>query len=114
MSDAQQTGPISVNHPVPREQLVEEGELVSFRKRDRTTGDTWWRESRTGLKRGDVHVEKIRAVCPKGRGAALAHYVNTSGFDSVEEWQAAIEELHGEIPETGFLYRVTEMYEVDS
>lgn len=111
MSEQQtQTGPITVNHPVPREQLIEEGVLVSFRKRDRTTGDTWWRESRTAPKRGDCTVEKLRAVVPKGRGKALGNFVTDSGFDSVDEWQDAIEELHGEMPEIGYLYRITERY----
>lgn len=100
------TGPILFADETARTQLVEYGETVTFRSAERTTGDTWWRESRTGLKQGDVHVAEIEAVDP-GKPDELEPYAPLSGFASVEEWQAAIRELNGELSD-GFLYRVTQ------
>lgn len=99
-------GPIIFANETARGQLEEDGEVVSFRTSDRTTGYTWWRESRTGPKRGDVHVE---CVVEDVDVRDLADYVELSGFDSVEDWQAAIRDVHGESARTGgYLYRVTE------
>lgn len=99
-------GPIVFAHPVARKQLVDEGEVVTFRKRDRTVGETWWRESRTGPKEGDVRVELIDDVDPRN-DLALADHRPLSGFRTTERWQAAIVETNGgELPERGFLYRV--------
>lgn len=77
-----------------------------YRSLERTTGDTWWRETRTELKQGDVHVTEVEAVDPS-QPDELEPYASLSGFDSVEDWQAAIRELNGELAE-GYLYRVTQ------
>lgn len=106
MSQAEQTGPIIVSHPVAQRQLREDGELITYRASERTTGETWWRESRTGEKQGDVRVEKVYPVVARGKAKGLNHYVQDSGFESVEAWQAAIRELNDGIPEIGYLYRV--------
>jgi hypothetical protein len=99
-------GPIIFSHRVPRAQLCNEGTVVTYRTSDRTTGETWWRKSRTGPKQGDVIVEEI------GVGdvsyLTLAAHVEESGFASVEQWLDAIREVH----ETrslagGHLYRAT-------
>lgn len=50
------TGPIIFNHPVARRQLVERNVVVTFRESERTVGETWWRETRTGEKKGDCRV----------------------------------------------------------
>ena len=100
------TGPILFSDETARTQLVEYGEAVTFRSSERTTGDTWWRESRTGTKQGDVHVAEIEPADPRNP-AALEPYAALSGFDSVEAWQDAIRELNGEMSD-GYLYRVTQ------
>lgn len=104
-SDSTHVGPIIMANETARRQLVGHGAVVTFRASERTTGETWWRESRTGPKKGDCTVERIGAVDPSER-AALRPYQPLSGFDSVRDWQDAIEELHGGLSE-GVLYRVT-------
>lgn len=102
--DTAHVGPIIFGNETARSQLVDEGEVVTFRATERTTGDTWWRETRTGPKRGDVRVELINPAEPKR--SALKPFARKSGFDSWREWQDAIEEVHGD-PSSGYLYRVT-------
>ena len=105
MSD-RRVGPIILSHPVAREQLVEHGAVVTFRNRDRTTGETWWRKSRTGPKRGGCIVEKIGAVAFGETLQPLFDHVEVSGFASVDAWLAAIGALHGGVPDRGWLFRV--------
>lgn len=99
-------GPIVFSDETARSQLVDEGVAVTFRASERTTGSTWWRESRTGEKRGDVEVERIEAVDPSD-DEALTPYRELSGFDTVEAWREAIRELNGGDVESGVLYRAT-------
>lgn len=98
-------GPIIFSDKIARKQLVEQGEVVTFRKTDRTTGETWWRETRCGTKEGDVLVEEIGEVDPANTEDLKPHRP-LSGFQSVREWQEAIQELNGELPDRGHLYRV--------
>jgi len=98
-------GPIIFADNTARAQLLDEGEVVTFRRSRRTTGDTWWRESRLGPKQGDVVVEEIQPVDPRDR-MTLQEYRDLSGFDSVKTWQRAMKKLNGSLPETGYLYRV--------
>lgn len=98
------TGPIIFSDETARNQLVNHGEVITFRKSERTTGETWWRKTRLGEKEGDVTVELEKVVEPCENG--LEQYVDLSGFDSVSEWQNAICELNGELPDRGYLYRV--------
>ena len=109
MTEAQSSGtvgPIIFANPTARQQLQTENEVVTFRKSPRTTGDTWWRESRLGPKQGDVEVTVIGEVDPSD-DRALNEYVELSGFESVDHWQNAIQSLNDTLPDTGFLYRVT-------
>ena len=99
-------GPIIFADETARRQLVEEGEVVTFRASRRTTGSTWWRRSRLGPKQGDVHVEEIGEV-DASDPSALKQYRPLSGFSSVAEWQQAIRNLNGQTPTDGILYRVT-------
>lgn len=96
-------GPIIFADPTARKQLVDEGEVVTFRVSQRTTGETWWRTSRTGTKEGDVHVAEI-GPADAADPDDLEPYAPLSGFGSVRDWQKAIEELNGTLGE-GFLYR---------
>jgi hypothetical protein len=97
------TGPIIFSDKTARSQLVEEGSVVTFRTTERTTGDTWWRKSRTGPKEGDCTVTHIGAIDPTNPDE-LAPYQDESGFQSVEAWREAIKELNGGLS-CGHLYR---------
>lgn len=98
-------GPIIFANETARGQLVNHGEVVTFRKSQRTTGKTWWRESRLGEKKGDVLVEEIGEAHPIGPD--LRPHWELSGFDSVPEWQDAIRSVNGSMPDKGYLYRAT-------
>lgn len=100
------TGPIIFSDHTARHQLLSEGEVVTFRKSKRTTGDTWWRESRLGPKKGDARVTEIGEVDPSDT-EALGEYRDLSGFESVTAWQGAIRDLNGSLPDNGLLYHVT-------
>lgn len=102
---ASHIGPIIFSNEIARSQLEEHGEVVTFRKSPRTTGDTWWRKSRLGPKQGDVVVSPITEVDPMNK-EVLSEYRSLSGFPSVEDWQHAIRSLNGLMPSTGYLYRV--------
>jgi hypothetical protein len=96
-------GPITFAREEPRRELFEAGEVYTFRAgAERTTGRTWARRRRNGQAIADVLVEQVAAMEPTA--AALAPYAARSGFDSVEDWQAAIRMMHGRLPE-GHLYR---------
>lgn len=99
-------GPIIFSDQTARSQLEKEGEVVTFRKTERTTGDTWWRQSRLGPKQGDVRVEEIGKVNPLN-DEELSPYREKSGFETVSAWQTAIKQLNGSVPSEGYLYRVS-------
>lgn len=103
--DSTHVGPIVFADADARRRLQQSGDVVTFRVSERTTGDTWWRKSRTGEKMGDCRVECIGAVDPSDRSVLMAYY-REAGFDSVSDWQDAIADLNGELTE-GYLYRVT-------
>ncbi len=105
------TGPILFSHETPREQLQQTGSVVTFRKTQRTTGDTWWRKTRTGEKCGDVHVAEIGTVDPSAE-EELKYLVHNSGFESVDQWQDAIAEVNGSMPDSGWVYLVTDLADV--
>ena len=99
------TGKIIFSDPRTREQLQREGEVVTFRVDQRTTGSTWWSETRLGEKKGDVFVEEITAAPPTPD--ALEPYRDRSGFETVADWIDTIERLNDNVPEEGYLYRAT-------
>lgn len=110
MSDPSATGtdrvgPIVFSDRQARGHLLNNGEVITFRPSDRTTGETWWRKSRTGEKMGDCTVRRVDRVDPRDRGD-LAGDAQRAGFRTAEDWQTAIEELHGELPDDGYLYYV--------
>jgi hypothetical protein len=97
-------GPIIFSNEQARSQLLEEGEVYTFRANKRTTGETWARASRTGPKIADVVVEEVCAI-PAPRPADLQdEWAAKSGFGSRSAWWEAIEELHG-TPQSGVVYR---------
>lgn len=106
MTDGGHVGPIIFSDDTARSQLRDHGDVVTFRKNERTTGETWWRVSRTGKKKGDVRVELLARVDPS-EDSALEPYVDSSGFADVDAWRDAIRSLNGELPDSGLLYRAT-------
>jgi len=99
------TGPIIFSHPAPRIQLRTAGMTVTFRESKRTTGETWWRETRTGPKEGDVIVRHLRECDPRDT-PLLRRCLEFSGFPSVENWREAMAGLNDGLPERGHLYEV--------
>lgn len=99
------TGKIIFSNATARRQLQREGEVITFRVNQRTTGSTWWSETRLGEKEGDVFVEEIGEVPPTP--SALEPYHDRSGFETPADWIDAIERLNGGLPESGYLYRTT-------
>lgn len=106
MSNSQHVGPIIFADETARRQLEKHGEVVTFRTSQRTTGDTWWRTSRTGPKEGDCHVAEIGPANPAVPCDRMERYAHLSGFDSLADWVDAIDALNGSVSE-GYLYRVT-------
>jgi hypothetical protein len=106
-SESNHVGPIVFSHAIPREQLQDVGDVITFRKSDRTTGETWWRKSRTGEKEGDCRVSCVVEDVDPQDTQLLEKYQPLSGFTSVEKWRDAIKELNGGLPDNGYLYRVT-------
>lgn len=97
-------GPIIFSNEQARTQLLEEGEVYTFRADERTTGETWARASRTGPKIADVVVEEVCAI-PAPRPTDLQdEWAANSGFGSRSAWWEAIEDLHG-TPQSGVVYR---------
>lgn len=98
-------GPIIFADETARTQLLDEGEVITFRASQRTTGDTHARWERTGSKQCDVHVTEVGQVNPTPE--ALRPYRPLSGFETVEAWRDAIADLNGDVPDGGYLYRAT-------
>ena len=99
-------GPIIFAHETARNQLLENGVVTTFRAEERTTGDTWWRDHRTGPKRGEVHVEHVAKLVPTED--ALEEFRTESEFATTADWRAAITDLNNGWTGMGHIYRVTE------
>lgn len=107
-----QVGPIMFGRERPRRQLLECEVVYSFRTRDRTTGETWARASRTGPKIADVTVENEKAI-RRPTKQNLAEWADQSGFESVDEWWDAIVDVHGDSHDVGVIYRVSRGHDRD-
>lgn len=104
--DTAHVGPIIFGDETARNQLLNEGEVYTFRVSDRTTGETWARASRTGTKIADVTVEKVCSI-PEPRAEDLAReWARKSGFGTPGAWWRAIEDVHGDVS-VGHVYRCT-------
>jgi hypothetical protein len=97
---------ISFRHDAAWKQLLAEFEVVTFRtdRRADPDGTTWCNRGDGEPKEFEVEVEEIGAVDPSVE--ALDEFVPQSGFESADAWLRAIEELNGDRPEEGWLYRV--------
>ena len=102
---------ISFSHEIPWQQLVENGEVVTFRKRRRKNPNcqTWCNRGRGQTKEFDVKIREIGEVEPDEE--TLSQYTDQSGFSSTESWIDAIQQLNGDVPESGWLYVVTPVTE---
>lgn len=96
MTVATHVGPVIFAEERPRNQLVERGRVYTVRGRERTTGDTWWRESRTGRKRGDCHIEFVEWFDALEL-ENFEQFVDESGFASARQWQDAGYRQHGSL-----------------
>lgn len=97
---------ISFSHEVPWRQIVENGEVVTFRKRRRKNPNcqTWCNRGRGQTKEFDVKIREVGEIEPTAE--SLAQYVDRSGFANTERWIDAIQQLNGSVPESGWLYLV--------
>jgi len=111
-SDSTQVGPVIFSDDTAHRQLISKAEVVTFRTDRRTTGTTWWRTSRTGPKRGDCHIDMIEPV-DASNDDELEPHLHLSGFDTVKDWQTAIESLNGTVG-GGFLYHVHLLSTIDN
>ena len=100
-----QVGPIIFGNPTARKQLLDNGEVYTFRTSDRTTGDTWARASRTGEKLVNVTVEQVASIDDPSPDSLREEWAFRSGFGTPEQWWDAIKDVHGP-PETGYVYHV--------
>jgi hypothetical protein len=98
---------ISFNNDIAWRQLVDHGEVVTFRKRRRENPncETWCNRGRGQTKEFDVKIEEIGKVVPERE--PLLPYLKRSGFETIDDWIGAIEELNSGNVESGWLYRVT-------
>lgn len=100
------TGPVIFSVDEARQQLESEGAVLTFRAKERTTGKTWYRYSRTGVKQGDVVVEKVSEIDP-AKIADLRPYAREAGFETAEDWIRRIREVNEGELRPGYLYHVT-------
>jgi len=110
-SETDRVGPVIMGHPIAKGQLESEGVVYSFRTSDRTTGETHYRYERTGTKQGDVVIARMTGEIEPTE-ETLRQYRRHSGFETVEEWLAAIAEVHGDA-ESGYVYRIELRGETD-
>lgn len=98
---------ISFSNDIAWSELVGEDEVITFRGRRRKRPDctTWCNRGRGQSKEFDVKIEEIDRMRPSKSN--LEPYVDKSGFDSVRSWQQAIRSLNREMPDQGWLYRVS-------
>lgn len=87
--------------------LDNEGYVFTYRKNRRSepNGDVWVNRGRgtSGVFYGECR--EVEREVPPAKDV-LNPYASESGFGTSDEWRAAIHELNGELPETGFIYRV--------
>lgn len=97
-------GPIVFADETARAQLLR-GRVATLRPDRRTVGETHARWARTGTKQADVVIREAGVVDPTDT-EALAPSRELSGFETVADWQAALRELHGDLPDRAYLYDV--------
>lgn len=87
--------------------LVTYGFVATFRpKRANSHGTDWVNRGRGEEKEFDCHIIELGKVEFGEDETVLEKCAEISGFGSKETWKHAIESLHGELPEEGFVYLV--------
>ena len=94
-----------------REYLLEHGKVYTYRKgfeKRRRIGRDWATDRRCGKKIADVDIRVVSSISRENLLGALSPFYGQSGLGTVENWIQAIKDLNrGEVPEYGWLYRVT-------
>ncbi len=103
-----------------REYLLENGKVYTYRKGLETRkqlGRDWATDRRCGKKIADVDIKAVSSISRENILEALRQsdedgpFYKQSGLGTVETWIQTIKDLNrGEIPESGWLYRVTGVF----
>ena len=99
-------GPVLFTREEPRAYLEQHGEVFTFRTSDRTTGGTHVRYERTGKKQHDCTIQKWGDVAGEDLDRHLDLLAEAAGFADGNEWREAIREIHGDVPDSGYIYHV--------
>lgn len=96
---------ITFSVPEARNQLLNEGEVYTFRwNRRKHIGKDWANSGRGTKKIANVYIEEMFEAEPR---LALSPYVEKSGFKNLWDWQCIITNMMKDAYGTGWLYRVT-------
>ena len=99
-------GPVIFSNRKARSHLERHGEVYTFRTSDRTTGETHVRYERTGKKQYDCLIHKYADVAFEELEDTLDALHAEAGFSSGDGWREAIREMHGDVPDEGYIYHV--------
>lgn len=98
---------ISFTNEKAWEHLKEFGFVTTFRpKRERPDIKTWANRGRGEPKEFDVLVTELGKVVFGEDEQVMHRTAGASGFGSPPVWRNAIREIHGEIPDQGWIYLV--------
>ena len=97
---------ISFSIKKAREQLLRKGIVYTFRWRERIQlGNDWCNAHRNGTKIADIFIEFVKQIDAHHE---LKPFLDTSGFDTLEEWRSEIvKQMPTQYKLRGYLYRVT-------
>ena len=96
---------ISFSVPEARNQLLNDGEVFTYRwKKRKNVGNNWANSGRGTKKIGDVWICEYFQAEPN---LSLAPYQHKSGFKSLEDWQQRIQDMKPRNQDDpGWLYHV--------
>lgn len=85
--------------------LEEEGVVYTFRTDEKKpSGPVWVRRSRTGEKEFDATLFRVGHIDSFPEDLQL--WADQSGFGTAEDWLEEIKEIHGEVPDSGYVFCV--------
>lgn len=96
--------PVVLATDAEKEQLETHGMVYWFSQSDRSTGQTQYRDTRTGTDQGAVEITRPTGVILP-IASSLNVYQSFSGFSSVQSWRNAIADVHGDLS-AGYIYCV--------
>lgn len=102
---------ISFSHDTAYDFLEEHGYVATFResRRKQRNQDDWLNRGRGETKRFDIHITEIgkAEVGPNGEPSEIIdHFAPVSGFETPIGWRQGIEDVNGEVPDSGWVYLV--------